>query len=246
MATAAVQMRATSGEMSGLAVDTEHRASVIAAATEQARAACKARPRVGTAFGVDRRDQPAGCAGRGYFARGCRRCGVNIRGHGGPERCGRAHRRSRQADQLRSPDKPSLALNATIEAAAAPGKAGRGFAVVPSEVKRLPASPEAEPTRSGRKSRTFRTRRRPRSRASPASPADRTDHEASTAIAAAIEEQGAATQEITSSTQRAAQSAHEVSSNITGVTERVVKPAVRRHRADRSERPAGAGRRAEG
>jgi methyl-accepting chemotaxis protein len=43
--------------------------------------------------------------------------------------------------------------------------------------------------------------------------------EISTAIASAVEEQGAATQEISRNVQQAAQGTQEVSSNITGVTE---------------------------
>ncbi|MGY4627732.1 methyl-accepting chemotaxis protein [Bradyrhizobium sp. USDA 4486] len=110
-----------------------------------------------------------------------------------------------------------LALNATIEAARA-GEAGRGFAVVASEVKSL-ASQTAKATEeiSGQIADIQRV-------ASDAINAIQTIggiigevNEVATAIAAAVQEQGAATQEITRSTQFAAQGTKNVSDNITGV-----------------------------
>ncbi|MBR1175459.1 methyl-accepting chemotaxis protein [Bradyrhizobium sp. KB893862 SZCCT0404] len=110
-----------------------------------------------------------------------------------------------------------LALNATIEAARA-GEAGRGFAVVASEVKSL-ASQTAKATEeiSGQIADIQRV-------ASDAINAIQTIggiigevNEVATAIAAAVQEQGAATQEITRSTQYAAQGTKNVSDNITGV-----------------------------
>ncbi|WP_441238561.1 methyl-accepting chemotaxis protein [Bradyrhizobium sp. 930_D9_N1_4] len=110
-----------------------------------------------------------------------------------------------------------LALNATIEAARA-GEAGRGFAVVASEVKSL-ASQTAKATEeiSGQIADIQRV-------ATDAINAIQTIggiigevNEVATAIAAAVQEQGAATQEITRSTQFAAQGTKNVSDNITGV-----------------------------
>jgi methyl-accepting chemotaxis protein len=111
-----------------------------------------------------------------------------------------------------------LALNATIEAARA-GEAGKGFAVVASEVKSL-ASQTAKATEEISAQITAIQ--------------NETKHvveniqgicvtilqvnEISSSIAAAVGEQGAATQEIAASVQRAASGTNAVSQNITSVT----------------------------
>jgi methyl-accepting chemotaxis protein len=110
-----------------------------------------------------------------------------------------------------------LALNATIEAARA-GEAGRGFAVVASEVKSL-ASQTAKATEDISEQITDIQKV-----AGEAIDAIKRIggiigevNEVATAIAAAVQEQGAATQEITRSTQYAAQGTKNVSENMMGV-----------------------------
>ncbi|MGY8662232.1 HAMP domain-containing methyl-accepting chemotaxis protein [Bradyrhizobium sp. UFLA05-109] len=110
-----------------------------------------------------------------------------------------------------------LALNATIEAARA-GDAGRGFAVVASEVKSLAgqtakATTEISEQISAIQSASDETVAAIRNVADVIAEIDHIG----TAIAAAIEEQGSATKEISRSVQEAARGTQEVNSNITGV-----------------------------
>jgi methyl-accepting chemotaxis protein len=111
-----------------------------------------------------------------------------------------------------------LALNATIEAARA-GEAGKGFAVVASEVKTLAtqtAKATDEITGQVQSIQTATTSSAQAIRGIGAT-INRVN-EISGAIAAAIEEQGAATQEISRNVQEAAQATQEVSTNIVSVT----------------------------
>src|SRR5208337_2537038 len=110
-----------------------------------------------------------------------------------------------------------LALSATIEAARA-GEAGRGFAVVASEVKALAEQTSKATGEIGQQIAGIQAATQDSVNAIQeiGGTIERLS-EISSAIAAAVEEQGAATQEISRNVQQAALGTQEVSSNIADV-----------------------------
>ncbi len=112
-----------------------------------------------------------------------------------------------------------LALNATIEAARA-GEAGKGFAVVASEVKSL-ATQTAKATEDiANQIKAIQSATGDSVQAIQGiSGTIGRINEIATTIAAAVEEQGAATKEIARNVQQASAGTHEVSSNIANVTQ---------------------------
>jgi hypothetical protein len=143
-------------------------------------------------------------------------------GPGGAQRCHPRRRRGQQ-DQRDGLIKDIaeqtnlLALNATIEAARA-GEAGKGFAVVASEVKSL-ANQTAKAT-DDIASQIGSMQSTTTAAVQAIQEITKTIHtisETATAIAGAVEEQQAATQEIARNVQEASAGTQEVSSNIGGV-----------------------------
>jgi len=122
-----------------------------------------------------------------------------------------------------------LALNATIEAARA-GDAGRGFAVVASEVKELAAqTAKATEEITGYIGRIQGSTDHAARAIGGIVTRIRDINDVTGAVAAAVEEQGAATQEIVRNVSQAASGTDEVTTNIAGVAEAAEQTGTAAH-----------------
>jgi methyl-accepting chemotaxis protein len=118
-----------------------------------------------------------------------------------------------------------LALNATIEAARA-GEAGRGFAVVAAEVKQLAdQTGRATSTIAAQITGIQDSTQRAVNSVTEISGVISQLNDISAAVAAAVEQQGAATKEIAQNVSQAYAGTAEVSGNITGVSEAAARTA---------------------
>ena len=118
-----------------------------------------------------------------------------------------------------------LALNATIEAARA-GEAGKGFAVVASEVKNLATQTAGATAEISAQVSAIQgsTRETVEAIANITRIMNEVSHY-TTAIAGAVEQQGAATQEITQNVVRASQGTRVVTDNVTSVRDEAAETA---------------------
>jgi len=220
VASAATELEASATAMSSIAEETNRQATVVAAAAEQASAnvqtvASAAEELSSSIAEIGKQvDHSSRISARGVEEAENTRDVVNSLAEA-------AGRIGEVVDLINSIAAQTnlLALNATIEAARA-GEAGKGFAVVASEVKALAqqtqkATEEIATHIGSIQAATGNSVDAIRRIMSVIAEVN----EISTGIAAAVEEQAAATQEIARNVEQAASGTHEVSANITGVTQ---------------------------
>ncbi|HVO15952.1 MAG TPA: HAMP domain-containing methyl-accepting chemotaxis protein [Alphaproteobacteria bacterium] len=217
---AATQMRATSDSMSGTAAQTNDQVHKAAAASEEAstnvQTVAAASEELSASIGEISRQVSHAATIAGRAVEETHQTDSTVQGLA--ESAGRIGDVVKLISDI-AEQTNLLALNATIEAARA-GEAGKGFAVVASEVKSL-ATQTAKATEDIA-AQISAIQRVTQDAVEAIRRIGGTIGEVSTvatSIASAVEEQGAATQEITRNTQEAARRTKDVSENIAGVAE---------------------------
>jgi methyl-accepting chemotaxis protein len=218
LASAATEMRATATSMSATAEETQRQAGTVASASEQTSAnvqtvAASAEEMTSSISEIGRQVSQAAETAKKAVEDAQRTNGTVNTLAEAAQKIGQVV----ELIQDIASQTNLLALNATIEAARA-GEAGKGFAVVASEVKSL-ANQTAKATEEiAAQIGSIQTVTGEAVTAIQGI-GGTIGHisEISTTIASAVEEQGAATQEIARNTQEAARGTEQVSSNISGV-----------------------------
>jgi methyl-accepting chemotaxis protein len=219
VSSAAIELQATAQSMSAVAEETERQSTAVAAASEQAstnvQTVASAAEELSSSIAEISRQVAVSSDITARAVEDTQRTNEQIRGL--------AEAAQSIGDVVKlisdiASQTNLLALNATIEAARA-GDAGKGFAVVASEVKSL-ADQTAKATEEirGKIAEMQVATSRSVDAVQEIGQTIGRINEIATTIASAVEEQGAATQEIARNVQQASAGTTEVSLNIVGVT----------------------------
>ncbi len=220
VSSAATEMQATAASMSSTAEETSRQSTVVASASEEAstnvQTVASAAEELSSSIAEISRQVSQSAEIAGKAVTDAERTNIQVQGLAEA-----AHKIGEVVQLITDIASQTnlLALNATIEAARA-GEAGKGFAVVASEVKNL-ANETAKATDeiTGQITGIQQATRDAVSAIQSIGQTIGQINEIASGIASAVEEQGAATQEIARNVQQAATGTQEVSSNITGVNQ---------------------------
>lgn len=220
LASASTEMNSTAGSMSAIAEETGRQATAVAVASEEASAnvstvATASEQMAGAIAEIARQVQQSTDIARNAVVEAG---SANATMQGLADAAQRVGEVVALINDIASQTN-LLALNATIEAARA-GEAGKGFAVVASEVKAL-ANQTGKATEeiSGQVTAIQSAAKHAVDAIKGIDATITRISEISAIIASAVEEQGAATREISRNTQEAAAGTHEVNRNISGVND---------------------------